>query len=195
MDNTHDWTDDQLLKAIAYHIGFYLGLATSSNTDSIMYAIYGNTTNKITKEDSIQINTLYLLPCKDSKIENLSIKFRLSNQVVTKEFTTTKAGLISVKSSGTITVGQNIGNSTPNGQDSFLVPLFPVPIDKKYYIIPNYPHGSVMYKMNSEKDWQSCKSNYEFSVNNGEFISISFLVNDSVIEDNTGWYDVEINYK
>ncbi len=195
LDNTHDWTDAQLLKAIAYHIGFYLGLATSSNTDSIMYPIYGNTTNKITKEDSTQINTLYLLPCKDSKTESLPIKFRLSNQVVTKEFTTIKAGVISVKSSGIITVGPTIGNSGPNGQDSFLLLLFAVPIDKKYYIVPNYPHGSVMYKVNNEKDWQSCKSNCEFSVRNGEFISISFLVNDSVIEDNTGWYDVEINYK
>lgn len=192
LDNSYDWTNDQITKTVAYNIGFFLGLATSTNKESIMYPVYSNTPNKIIKEDSVQINTLYLLPCRTTSVGSLPVKFKLGNQMVVKEFLTGKAGTIAIRSSGIMVVGPNIGESTPDGKD---VLYFLIPIDKVYYVVPNYPHGSIMYRFNNDTEWLSCKSNCEFTTRGNEFISISFLVNDSMPEENTGSYDVEINYK
>ncbi len=202
LDNTYkvgdknNWDAPKTTKAIAYNIGFYLGMSTTTNTASIMYPIFNNEINRITKEDSIQINTLYLLPCKDTQTNNLPLKLKLSCDLITKDFFTNKAGNIVIKSSGILTVGDFLGDSTPDGKD-FFEPIWGVriPIDKKYYLVPNFPHGSVMYKLNNDKDWKSCKTNCEFATKGNEYIVLSVMVNQIKSYANVGAYDVEINYK
>ncbi len=193
LDNTYNWDETSITRVVAFNIGSYLGLGISEKTNSVMNPIASNIALVLSKEDSTLYYEYYKLPCKDTKTESLPIKLKLSCDLITKEFLTGKAGTISIKSSGILTVGQFLGDSTPEGKDTFIGGL--IPIDKQYYLEPKYPHGSVMYKLTNDKEWLSCKSNCEFTTKGNEYVKVSLLVNQIKAYANIGAYDVVINYK
>ncbi len=193
LDNTYNWDETAITRVVSFNIGSYLGFGVSEKTNSVMNPIASNIALALSKEDSTLYYQYYSLPCKDSKTESLPITLKLAGDLIVKEFLTGKAGTISIKSSGILTVGQFLGDSTPDGKDTFLGGI--IPIDKQYYLEPKYPHGSVMYKLTNDKEWLSCKSNCEFTTKGNEYVKVSLLVNQIKAYPNIGAYDVVINYK
>lgn len=194
LDKDIVWNENLLSRTLAYYIGNYLGFKTSDKVNSIMYPEANINIQQLSKEDSILYKQKYSFPCKDLNVTYLPVKTKLTNNY-TKEIKLEKAGIIQIKSSGVINAGTFIGDVTPDGKFEFDYLGIRFDISATYDIVPDYPHGSVMYKLNNAKDWTLCKSNCEFKTSGAEYITLYLQVNDTTANDNSGFFDVEISYK
>jgi Matrixin len=97
LSNTYAWTKETLTKAIAYHTGLMLGIATSKNPASVMYPYGVNLKIALDKTDSLDVNRLYPLACKDADFIFLPITSKLNNYKLFK-IRLDKQGIIKIVS-------------------------------------------------------------------------------------------------
>ena len=100
-----------------------------------------------------------------------------------------KGDEIIIHPSGSMTIGEWLGTSTPKGKESG---LFGFPIDR-YSFFPNIPHAALMYKFSEEPDnaWKYCGEKREIIAPSSGFLE--FHINDKEQNDNIGAYDVEVS--
>jgi hypothetical protein len=190
LSNAYQWTQQSMTKAIAYHTGLMLGMATSKNEQSVMYPFSVGNNVTLDKTDSLDVNRLYPLVCKDADFRFLPITFNLNSNTLLK-IRLDKQGTIKIASTGQIRVGLFLGFSTPAGLDKG---LFNFPISG-YNIVPNFNHAGIIIKKNSDKDWSFCGSYLEFPTDGSEYLELILNINDNDLTDNTGSYQVTISYK
>jgi Matrixin len=190
LNNEYAWTKQSLTKAIAYHAGIMLGIATSKNPQSVMYPYQVNEKNVLDKTDSIDVNRLYPLVCKDADFRFLPFTTKLNNYALFK-IRLDKQGIIKISATGQIRVGLWLGFSTPDGLDKG---LFNFPIGG-YNIYPEYNHAAILYRYNNQINWKVCGSYIEFPTDGSEYLELYLDLNDKDKTDNSGFYDVTVNYK
>ncbi|PLK42444.1 matrixin family metalloprotease [Emticicia sp. TH156] len=190
LNNSFNWDEYTIQRAIGYQIGNYLGFPSSSEPTSMMYSL-SSLTSKLSLADSVLYRQIYPLPCKDLGVNFLPIKFQLKGPV-TFEIKLDKPGTVTIRSTGLINVGQFINECTPDGKTEFggFIPIDAI----TYNIEPAFPHAAVIYKLNGETNWRLCKSNCEFSTSS-DYITLTININDKNVSDNYGYFDVEVNYK
>lgn len=189
LSNNFEWSAPALTKAIAYHAGLFLGLTTSGEPNSLMSTLFLGQSITASKPDSVAINKLYTKPCKDLTVSYLPLKLQVSGPI-TKTIKFDKQGTIAVKASGLITVGVFVGISGPEGKDGLFG--FPIP---QYSIVPEFLHASLIYKLNNEANWHYCGKECSFPTAGAQYVDLTFGVNDLNLTDNSGAYDVVVDYK
>lgn len=192
LSNTFDWDKNSLTKAVAYHAGLFLGMATSTEARSLMSTLFVGQSVTASKTDSIAVNKLYTTTCKDFIVSYLPFKLPV-NGPVTKTIRLDKQGTVVIKASGFMTVGTWVGVSDPKGKNG----LLDVPIPE-YNIVPDFLHAALMYKINDDPKWSYCGTECSFSTDlskGSPYIDLTFGVNDLNLNDNTGSYDVVVDYK
>lgn len=190
LNNEYAWTQLSLTKAIAYHVGIMLGIATSKNQQSVMYPYKINEKNVLDKTDSIDVNRLYPLACKEADFRFLPFTSKLNDYALFK-IRLDKQGIIKISATGQIRVGLWLGFSTPDGLDKG---LFNFPIGG-YNIYPAYNHAAILFKYNNQTEWKVCGSYLEFPTDGSEYLELYLDLNDKDKTDNSGFYEVTVNYK
>lgn len=191
LDSTHKWTKETLAKAVAYHVGYMLGMPPSKEPNSVMYPYLSSSRLGSNNNDSLSINLLYPKPCKNADFRYLPITTQVKDTTLVK-LLLDKKGTIKVTASGQIYVGLWLGYSTPDGIDKG---LFNFPIIG-YNTIPGFNHAVLMYKLNYENEWHSCGHSCEIPVDNvGEYIELLFDINSNAKQDDVGAYNVNLDYK
>ncbi|SFF16391.1 matrixin family metalloprotease [Spirosoma endophyticum] len=189
LSNAYDWNKNSLTKAIAYHAGLFLGMATSSDKGSLMSPLYDGQPLAISKSDSTTINKLYSNTCKDLTVNYLPFTLQVAGPL-TKTVKFDKQGTILVRASGLITVGVFVGITGPEGKDGLFG--FPIP---QYSIVQEFLHAALMYKLNNESKWHYCGKECNFPTGGAQYVDLTFGVNDLNLTDNTGAYTVVVDYK
>lgn len=190
LSNSYQWTQQSMTKAVAYHIGLMLGMATSKNEQSIMYPFSVGDKITLSKTDSIDVNRLYPLLCKDADFKFLPFSFNLSSSTLLK-IRLDKQNPIKIVASGQIRVGLFLGYSTPVGLDKG---LFSFPI-VGYNLIPAFNHATIIYKKNNDTEWKICGAYLELPADGNEYLELILNLNDNDVTDNTGSYQVTVSYK
>ena len=185
--NDVDWNTNTLSRAVAYHVGLLLGMATSTDANSLMWPVLKNQLTVPSGTDSILVNRLYLSPCGNY----LPISFPV-NSPTTKTIKLDKQGSILIKASGQINVGIFVGVSTPDGKTEGGVLGLSL---ADYSIVPAMFHGALMYKLNDETNWRYCGKECTFPTAGNQSVNLTFNVNDNNQTDNVGAYDVTVQYK
>ncbi|WP_229367805.1 hypothetical protein [Fibrisoma limi] len=192
LSNAYDWTPNALTKAVAYQAGVFLGMTSSSETGSLMSPLFVGQAVTSSKTDSLAINKLYTTSCKDlTSVSFLPCSLKVNN-LITKTIKLDKQGTIAIKASGTMVVGEWVGNSGPEGKLG--EGLFEFSL-AEYSIIPSMFHAALMYKVDNEPDWQYWSAKRTFQTNGRQYIEVTFHVNDNILTDNSGAYDVVIDYQ
>ena len=89
-------------------------------------------------------------------------------------------------------VGIILGWSTPAGLEKG---LFNFPIGD-YSIERAFNHAALIYKVNNEKNWRICGTSCEFATDGvSQCTELTFAVNDLDLRDNSGAYNVTVDYK
>ncbi|WP_232325966.1 matrixin family metalloprotease [Spirosoma montaniterrae] len=192
LSNAHEWDGSSLTKAVAYQVGLILGVATSQETNSIMSPIFAGQPTMPSRADSLAVRSLYPLPCADLA----NVKFLPCSLKVNKEITQTikfdKQGTVVIKASGQMTVGIFVGISGPDGR---VDGPFGFAILPEYNLIQTIPHAAVMYKVDNETEWRFWKDKPTFSTNGRLYATLTFAINDANLTDNSGAYDVVVDYQ
>lgn len=194
LDDTIDWNPSLLQRTISYQIGSYLGFPSSDDSQSIMYLEANQKPISLSKTDSIKYLQKYSLPCKDLEYDLLPLELKLDNRIERK-IRLDKVGTVTIESSGVINSGPFIGSVQPDGKFEFDYLGITFDIDASYDIVPDFPHGSVIYQINNDTKWRLCKSKCEFTTDGNEYLTLTLQINDKITSDNSGFYDVEIKYK
>lgn len=189
LSNSYDWTPRSLTRAIAYHTGLYLGLSTSPENNSLMHPLLLGQSEQPSKADSLLVNQLYNLPCKDLNVSYLPFSMPI-NKEVTKTFKVEQQGVLTVKASGQIRVGEWVGISKPDG---LLTGILGFSLEG-YSLVGNFQHACLMYKINNEPDWHYCGFECTIETGDSPYVDITFAINDKDLSDNIGAYDVKIGY-
>lgn len=90
---------------------------------------------------------------------------------------------------GTIIVGEFVGSVGPEGKDSFEL-IVSIPIDPKYDIEPDFPHGAVMFRVQGTDEWLSYDEIKQFTVETTG--CLEFDINDLDNSDNSGEFSVTV---
>ena len=180
------WSTNMLTRAVAYHAGLLLGIATSADAGSLMSLVMQNQIAVPTKADSIALNRLYVSPCASYLPISLKV-----NSLVTKTVKFDKQGTVVVKASGQINVGFFVGVSAPDGRDIGSFGFSPA----AYNLVPSMNHAALMYKLNDEVSWHYCGKECSFSTGGNQSVNLIFNINDSKPGDNVGAYDVMVQYQ
>lgn len=186
LDNTYNWDTNALTRAIAYHAGLVLGVATSTDANSLMWPMLQKQVATPSKADSMAINRLYVSPCATYLPISLTV-----GGPVTKTIKFDKQGTVLIKASGQMTVGEYVGLSSPEGRE---VGLFGFKLTA-YNIVPNMFHAALMYKINDEANWHYCGPLCSFSTAGNQSINLTLNINDKDLTDDVGGYDVAVDYK
>ena len=105
-----------------------------------------------------------------------------------------KGQTIKVVASGSITVGQWVGDVTPNGTNTVQNIPFPTEVDrKKYNIDTQYQHGALLYRLSSADRWELCGDHCSFKAPQSGRQTIEFIVNDRNHGDNHGKFTVQLS--
>lgn len=136
--------------------------------------VFNNTDGDVT------INQNMLIPTAA-----ISQEFRV-NDLITTNICVQQGDTVSVTASGGITVGPNIGSVGPEGKDSG---LFGFPLDQ-YDIYPEFSHGALLCKIDTEEDWKECGRSAELQAQVEG--CLQFDVNDNEKENNSGSFDVTV---
>jgi len=111
--------------------------------------------------------------------------FKIDDNEITNYCVET-SNVIWVAASGGIIVGQYVGSVGPEGIDSGVLGLS---LDS-YDIIPEYAHGALLCKLDTESEWKECGKELIFQAkSNG---CLQFDVNDNDKSNNSGAFDVEV---
>ncbi|MBD2751856.1 matrixin family metalloprotease [Spirosoma validum] len=187
LSNGFNWNTNTLTRAVAYHAGLLLGVSTSDDMNSLMSPVLQNQIARASKADSIAVNRLYVSPCAGY----LPIALQVSGPV-TKTIKFDKQGTVLVTASGQINVGNFVGVSPPEGKTEGGVLGLSL---ADYSIVPTMFHAALMYKLNDEANWRYCGKECSFSTGPTQSVNLTFGVNDNNLTDNTGAYDVKVQYK
>lgn len=190
LSNTYPWTQQSMTKAIAYHTGLMLGIATSKNAQSVMYPYGAGSKITLDKTDSLEVNRLYPLICKDADFTYLPLTINLNNYTLLK-IRLDKQGIIKIVATGQIRVGQFLGVSNPIGLDKGLF-YFSI---SGYNIVPDFNHATIIYKKNNDTNWKVCGAYLELPTDGSEYLELILNINDNNLTDNSGSYQVTISYK
>ena len=186
LSNAFPWNTNTLTRAIAYHVGLLMGLATSDDAASLMSPVLQNQIAIPSKADSITVNRLYVSPCGNYLPISLKV-----NSLVTKTIKFDKQGTVLITASGQINVGAIVGVSTPDGRPTGFGNISLAIYD----IETNMNHAALMYKINDEVSWHFCGHECSFSTAKNQSVNLTFNINDNMQSDNTGAYDVTVQYK
>lgn len=186
LDNTYNWNTNALTRAIAYHAGLVLGVATSTDPTSLMSPVLQKQVATPSKADSIAVNRLYISPCGNYLPISLTV-----GGPVSKNLKFDKQGIVQIKASGQMTVGEYVGLSSPEGRE---FGLFGFPLTG-YNIVPTMFHAALMYKINDETNWHYCGPSCSFSTAGYQSINLLLNINDKDLSDDYGGYDVVVDYK
>ncbi|WP_229365930.1 matrixin family metalloprotease [Fibrisoma montanum] len=192
LNSAYDWDPGALTKAVAYQAGVFLGMTSSSETGSLMSPLFVGQAVAPSKTDSLAINKLYTAPCKDlTSVSFLPCSLKVNN-LITKTIKLDKQGTIAIKASGFINIGFFVSASGPEGKiDGGLGGGSLAP----YNIVPDMFHAALMYKVDNELTWQYWSDKRTFQTNGRQYIDITFEVNDNDKGNNSGAYDVVIDYQ
>lgn len=192
LSNTFDWDKNSLTKAVAYHAGLFLGMATSTEVSSLMSTLFVGQSVTASKTDSVAVNKLYTTTCKDITVSYLPLVLTVGGPV-TKTIRFDKQGTVLIKASGQMIVGEIVGTSGPEGKPSgFLGLSFNL---LKLNIVPEWNHAVLMYKLNNETNWRNCGPSCSFTTNGLQYVDLMFTINDADLTDDIGGYDVVVDYK
>lgn len=189
LSNVYAWDVETLTRAVSYHAGLYLGMNTSNDPQSVMYPFLVAKTTRLARVDSLLINQLYPLPCRDLSADFLPLSLKLLQPIV-KTLKIEKQGMVRITASGIMKVGNLVGNSPPEG----LVSGVGAVSLAGYSIVPTFNHACVMYRLNQSKTWVYCGKACEFPTN-GANVDLELQVNDLDLTNNAGPYDIIIDYK
>lgn len=95
---------------------------------------------------------------------------------------------IKINASGSMKVGNWIGNSTPDGRSGGIMGMSIT----QYNIVPNFNHAALLYKLPGDTEWKSCGANCQFQSPTSGKLKITFEINDNTQGDNSGAYDILI---
>lgn len=191
LDQDVNWTYQILKQVLAHHIGLFLGLNTSSESGSLMNPLLIGQEIQLSKKEEDLVQKLYPDICKDLLCDPLPVYFELSKET-SQKYLLTHQGTLSVKAKGGIVVGIWLGTSGPDG---ITRGLFNFPIDD-YNIVPELEHAVLMYRLSGQTRWTRCGSSCEIPTDGvSECMEITFHINDRDITDNTGAYNVTVDYK
>jgi len=191
LDSDFSWDSQAITRVLAYHVGIFLGMSVSEDSNSLLYPYYIKETVRLSDTDLSQIRTLYPTLCSNSCNQFLPIKFPV-NESVTKSIRLDKQGTISIKASGSMVVGFWLGWSTPAGLEKglFNFPIGDLSIDRAFN------HAALIYKINNEKNWRFCGTSCEFKTDGiSQCTELTLGINDKDLSDDTGAYDVTVDYK
>lgn len=108
------------------------------------------------------------------------------NDMVTTNICVQKGDTVSVSANGGITVGQNLGSVGPEGKDEGILGL---PLDQ-YDIYPEFSHGALLCKLDTEERWMECGTALEFQAQLDG--CLQFEVNDNEKVNNSGAFSVTV---
>lgn len=191
LSNAYDWTTNALTKAIAYHAGLFLGMATATEPNALMSPLFTGGLSKVSPADSVVVNQLYASACKDLTVSYLPLSLKVSG-LVTKTVKFDRQGTISVSASGQINVGTFVGICPPEGKLNGGVLNLSL---ADYSIVPDMFHGALLYKFANETAWRYCGKQCSFPTNNNQYVDLTFQVNDNNQTDNSGAYNVVVDYQ
>lgn len=133
-----------------------------------------------------------LPPSNDTTLPSIvpsdSRKFKIEKTIYRETIDVKPGDRLEIIASGTITVGQFLGNVTPRGREKGLLGL---PIDE-YDIAPQYPHGALMYRVAPSQSWVLCGDGCEIKATKAGNMTIEFIINDNNTGDNSGNFDVTL---
>lgn len=191
LSNDYAWDSQSLTRVLTHQIGLFLGLNTSSETNSMMNPIFQKEAVRLSKSDSTIVNKLYPEACRNLVYSFLPLSFQV-NKETPKKIILDKQGILAVKASGYLGIGIWLGGSYPDGLERG---LFNFPIDG-LSIVGGINHAALMYKLNNEANWHFCGSNCEIKTDGiSQYLELTFHVNDLDLTDNSGAYNVTVNYK
>lgn len=192
LSNAFAWTTRSLTKAVAYQVGLFLGMATSDESNSVMSPVFVGQPTVVSKADSVGINSLYRTACTDLAVGYLPLSFKVGGPV-TKTIKLDKQGIVSIKASGQMIIGEIVGTSGPAGRTDgvggFSFNLL------NLNIVPEWNHAVLMYKLNNETNWRNCGPSCSFTTNGLQYVDLKFMINDADLTDNIGGYDVVVDYQ
>lgn len=189
LNNAFDWSRNALIKAVAYQAGLFLGLATSTETSSLMFPFFGSQSVAASSADSVLVNRLYASPCRGLAADYLPLSLKV-NGLVTKTIRLDKPGTVVIRASGLLTVGFFVGISGPEGTEGLGGTAIP-----QYNIVPGMLHAALMYRIDTEQNWHYWKGEPTFKTNDRRYVDLTFAVNDNNLTDNSGAYDVVVDYQ
>lgn len=91
-----------------------------------------------------------------------------------------------ISASGSMKVGNLIGNSTPKGLTAGILGISL----ESYNVVSYYNHASLMFRLGEEEDWEFCGSKYNFTAEKGGYLI--FAINDNQLHDNKGFYSIKV---
>ncbi len=112
------------------------------------------------------------------------------NGLYTTDIYVLKGEIITVRATGSITVGQYVGTVDPNGTEYTRNTLIQLPVDPNYDYVRAFPHGALICRIKGELDWLLCGSFAEFNASSGGYLE--FHINDNNTTDNSGTFTVEV---
>jgi hypothetical protein len=191
LNSDYSWDAPSLTRVLTHQIGIFLGLNASSEINSIMNPVFTKEILVLSKQDSILVNKLYYETCSYLDYSFLPLNFQV-NRETPKKIILDRPGSLSIRASGYITVGIWLGGSTPDGLERG---LFNFPIDE-YNIVPSLNHAALMYRLNNDPTWYFCGSQCDIVPDGiNQYLELTFHVNDKNLTDNSGAYNVTVNYK
>jgi hypothetical protein len=133
-------------------------------------------------------------PVRPAIPQRVETKQSISKTLAVSNFTktdicATPGMTLSITANGTINFGQFIQNATPAGKDSFELGLV-MPIDKKYNLERDFPHGALMCRFDYENKWSYCSTSYTLKAEKAG--CLIFEVNDNEKQDNRGEFKVTV---
>lgn len=191
LDSDFNWDSQAITRVIAYHIGIFLGMTISEDSDSMLNPYYIKETVLLSDTDLSQIRTLYPTLCSNICNQFLPIQIPV-NELVIKSIRLDKQGTISIRASGSMVVGSWLGWSTPAGLEKglFNFPIGDLSIERAFN------HAALIYKINNEKNWRFCGTSCEFKTDGvSQCTELTLGINDLNLSDDTGAYDVTVDYK
>ena len=191
LDSDFDWDGPAITRVLAYHIGVFLGMAVSEEKDSMLNHLYLKETVGLSDSDKSKIRSLYPKPCNTSCNNFLPLKLDVLPSA-TRSIRLDKQGKISITASGSMVIGFYLGWSTPTGLEKG---LFNFPIGD-YSLERAFNHAALVYKVNNEPNWRLCGTSCEFTTDGvSQCTEVTFAVNDKDLRDNSGSYNVTVDYK
>ncbi|MFN4144975.1 MAG: matrixin family metalloprotease [Runella sp.] len=191
LDQDVAWTPQLLQQVVAHHIGLFLGLSTSTESGVLMNPIISSEVLQLSKTEATSVQRLYPEVCRDLACAPLPARFDVNKETSQKLFIP-QQGTLLVKATGGIRVGLFLGISEPKG---IIRGLFDLPIDE-YNIVLEFPHAILMYRRPTDTRWTRCGAECEIPTDGtSECMEIIFHINDNNLNDNSGAYNVTVDYK
>lgn len=124
----------------------------------------------------------------DDQLPKIQLKTVVISGRQSVEIEVEEGSIIKINASGSIKVGNFVGNSGPDGLSSG---VFGVSLSA-YNLVPEFKHAVLMYGLPGDTKWRSCGLGCQFIAQTSGKMEIQFEINDNAQGDNIGAYNVEI---